>query len=393
MRDVKTYIYIVVASLLLVLYLLAEYNRPKPVSWDATLIDNDKIPFGTYVLYHQLNDIFPDTHVQTYREPVYNVVNDHSIKNAAYIIICNDINLNEYDYKKLTEYIKNGNDVFISASNYSQQFKKSLKVETEPEFNLNKNVEIKLLNRSLDTTYQYVFEKNINNVYFSNLDTTKALVLGKNNFNHCNFIKYPMGKGALYLNTTPFMFSNYSILTKQGASYASIALSYLKKDKVLLWDEFYTQGRDDENNTMRVFMKYAQLKWAFYIACFGLIVFVLYEMKRRQRIIPIIEPLKNSTVDFVNVVGQVYYEQHDNHNIVNKKILYFLEHLYAKYNLRANQLDQLFIDNFAQKTATDHAFATELINYINYLNAAQRVTDTELIKLNQLIEQFYNQSR
>ncbi len=82
------------------------------------------------------------------------------------------------------------------------------------------------------------------------------------------------------------MFSNYSILTKPGASYASIALSYLKNDRVLIWDEFYTQGRNDQSNTMRVFMKYAQLKWAFYIACFGLMIFVLYEMKRRQRIIP-----------------------------------------------------------------------------------------------------------
>jgi hypothetical protein len=116
-------------------------------------------------------------------------------------------------------------------------------------------------------------------------------------------------------------------------------------------------------------------------------------MKRRQRIIPVITPLENATLAFVNVVGQVYYEQRDNRNISHKKILYFLEHLRTTYYLKTNPLDQEFIDNLSQKTAIEHSLITDLVNCINRLNSAQQVTSSDLTKLNQLIEQFYKQSR
>ena len=61
--------------------------------------------------------------------------------------------------------------------------------------------------------------------------------------------------------------------------------------------------------------------------------------------------------------------------------------------LKTNPLDQEFIDNFAQKTAIEHSFATELINHINYLSSVTEVSNSDLIKLNQLIEQFYKESR
>ena len=104
---------------------------------------------------------------------------------------------------------------------------------------------------------------------------------------------------------------------------------------------------------MRVFFSHASLQWAYYISLFGMVIFVLYEMKRRQRIIPVIEPLKNSTVEFVNVVGQVYYEQRNNMNIAQKKILFFLEHLRTKYYLKTNPLDQEFIERLSQKTGIE----------------------------------------
>ena len=57
MKDFKIYLFI--ATVLLVIYVVAQVNRPKPVDWNTTLDDNDKIPFGTYVLHQQLKDIFP----------------------------------------------------------------------------------------------------------------------------------------------------------------------------------------------------------------------------------------------------------------------------------------------------------------------------------------------
>jgi len=141
-----------------------------------------------------------------------------------------------------------------------------------------------------------------------------------------------------------------------------------------------------------VFFSYPNLQWAYYICLFSLVLFIIYDIKRRQRIIPIIEPLQNSTLDFVNVVGQVYYEKRDNANIAAKKILYLLASLRDKYQLKTNKLDSEFVEALAQKTSIDATFARELVNHINYLGVQKRVADSELITLNQLIEKFHKQS-
>ena len=92
--------------------------------------------------------------------------------------------------------------------------------------------------------------------------------------------------------------ANYSLLQDMGAAYSSIALSYVKNSSNLYWDQYYTRGREGAESPMRVFLQNYSLRWAFYIAVFSLLLFVLYEMKRRQRIIPIIPPLNNTTVEF-----------------------------------------------------------------------------------------------
>lgn len=386
-------LYIIIMAALIITYVVAQYNRPKAIDWSETYSSTDKIPYGTYIIYNRLNDIFPNAKVQTLREPVYNVINDHGIAHATYLIISNAVSLNETDYKKLIQFIKNGNDVFISASYFGDELNKELKIETSAEFKgLRSSGGLKFISRQLDSNKIYHADKGTGDIYFSQLDTSKIVALGSNTYHHVNFIRYSAGKGNLFLNADPLMFTNYSLFAKDGNEYAATALSFVKNDASLIWDQYYALGRDDDGSSMRVFLRNNVLRWAFYISFFSLIAFVLYEIKRQQRVIPVIEPLENSTLNFVNVVGQVYYEQHDNRNISDKKIVYFLEYLRTRYNLKTNPLDQEFIDSFSQKTGLDHSFATELVNYFNYLSNTPEITNKELIKLNQLIEQFYNQS-
>ena len=144
---------------------------------------------------------------------------------------------------------------------------------------------------------------------------------------------------------------------------------------------------------MRLFLSKPALQWAYYIAIFSLLTFVLFEIKRRQRIIPVIKPLSNSTIDFVNVVGQVYYEKRNNANIAQKKILYFLTYLRDEYQIKTNSLDDEFMEKLSAKFDVRLSIVTELVNYIKYIQVQEHVSDRELIELNKLIEQFYIKSR
>jgi hypothetical protein len=390
MKDLK--IYVIIASVLLVFYLIGQYNRPKAIDWTKNLLNDQKNPFDTYVLYNRISDIVPGSKISTYREPVYNVINDRNIKSGTYIIIANRAELNEYDYKKLSNFIKKGNDVFIAANSFGAFLKKELKVISSYSYRTGDATRISFVSKSI-STFQYAIDRNCSDGYFSELDTSKAIVLGQNEDNKPNYIKYSIGKGSLYLHACPLMFTNYSILKEQGAAYTSIALSYLNPNKNIIWDEYYSQGRVGEESLMRVFLQKTALHNAFYLALCTLLIFVFYQIKRRQRIIPIIEPLTNTTIDFVNVVGQVYYEQRDNSNIAHKKASYFLEHLRTKYSLKTNILNEEFVTSLSHKSGVDASLIRELINQITLARSSTRVTDQELIGLNKNIEQFYMQSR
>ncbi len=389
MKDLK--IYIIIASALVVIYLVAQYNKPNVTDWTETLCDTNKTPFGTYILRNRINDIFPGATVNTFREPVYNVITDEHVKDATYIIIADDVELNKYDYEQLTKYIEKGNDVFIAASGFGRELYDTLGIVTAQGSRTNAATRIGFVNKALKDNL-YDVDKGSSNGYFGAFDRSKAIVLGGNDIDEATYLEFKMGKGALYLNANPKMFTNYSLLQDMGLAYSSIALSFVKNNKNIVWDEYYTQGRVGSESNMRVFLNNDKLRWAFYIAFFALVAFVLYEMKRRQRIIPVIEPLKNTSVEFAGIVGQVYYEQRNNSNIAQKKVEYFLEHIRAAYHLRTNVFDEEFRNTLAQKSGAKPELIKTLVEQVINVRLGSHINDTELIDLNRNIEQFYIQA-
>lgn len=386
-------IYLILGSLLVILYLIAQINQPKELDWSETLSSNDKIPFGTYIVHDRLNDIFPGAKIQNYHEPVYNVITDDSIANSSYVIICRQFNISKYDYKKLTDYLSRGNDVFISAESYGGAIEDNLNVRTALALGFVSKITtpISFVSPHLDPARKYKVDKGCTNIYFTEFDTARGAVVGKDSGSNANFIRFKFGKGNLYLSSNPKMFSNYSMLTADGAGYTATALSYVKNTSTLAWDDYYTQGSSKES-LMRVFFGNSYLRWAYYITLFSLLLFVLYEMKRRQRIIPVIAPLKNSTVEFVNVIGQLYYEKRNNTDIAHKQLLYILSYLRETYHFKTDKFDEEFVQRLIGKVGLDEEFARQFVSYLQFIAVQDRVSDDELIGLNKLIEKFYKKS-
>jgi len=390
MRDFK--LYISVATLFLVLYLVAEYNKPAPINWQPTMYYNDKIPFGTFILYRQLPQLFPGAKPVNTNKSLFDEFHDKSLTNSNYFIFSKSVTISKYDFKEMVKYIQAGNSVFISAFEWEGFLADTLHLTTKEEFK-KKDVGVNFINSKLKQAKDYHYDHELGNAYFSRFDTAHAIALGKNELGDYNFLCFKFGKGNLYLNANPELFTNFALLSSHGADYAAKALSYLPVQPNIYWDEYQNGDIMVDESPLRVFFEHSSLQWAYFISLFSLVIFVLYEMKRRQRIIPVIEPLRNSTVEFVNVVGQVYYEQRDNQNIAQKKVLYFLEYLRTHYYLKTNPLDAEFIERLAHKTGIEESFATEIINHINQVMAHQYVSDNDLIILNQLIQKFYTKSR
>jgi hypothetical protein len=393
MRDLK--IYILIGSIILGLYLLAEYNKPKPVDWRETFYRKDKIPFGSSIFFDRLNDFFPDAKVTPIRSSPYAYLQEETVEKGCYILQANTVDLDEYDFRNLERYMQKGNDVFISAYYLGDFIEDSLKTKINSILKLKskRRTPIHFVNPSLNPSKWYQFDKGIGDQYFSKFDTARAIILGTNNNGKANFLRYSFGKGNLYIIASPYFFTNYNLLKPRGAEYAAKALSYLKSADEVIWDEYSSQGGEETDTPMIVFLKNPKLRWAYFTALFGLILFVLYEIKRRQRIIPVISAPENSTLEFVRVVGQVYYQQRDNGNIAHKKITYLLEEVRSRYNIKTTTIDQDFMSLLEKKAGVSKAVIEELVSQINLVKKYKHVSDKQLIELNNTIEQFQQQSK
>jgi len=379
--------YLIIGCILIVAYLVAQYNKPTPTNWAPTYAAKDKIPYGTYILFNQIKDILPNAAVKTSQLAVYNTLKSKHFNKTAYLIVAQQVDISKYDLAELIKYMQTGNDVFIASYDFGKM-EKELKLKTGTSLNAAGNT-LNFTNPNFKTDASYGFERGIGAQFFSQTDSTKATVLGVNGNGKPNFIRYPYGKGFLYLIAEPGFYTNFNLLNKYGAEYAAKTLSYLQGNKTLIFDEYFTGQKNISTDILRVFFKHPELKFAHYLAIFSLLIFVLFEVKRRQRIIPLADPNTNSSLAFTYVVGSVYYQERNNHDIALKKINYFTEYLRSRYFIKTTEIDQDFTQLLIDKTGINEALAKTLTRYFIQIPQINYLSDNDLIGLNESIEQFY----
>ncbi|QDW27101.1 DUF4350 domain-containing protein [Pedobacter sp. KBS0701] len=380
-------IYLIIGSILILLYLVAQYNKPTPTNWAPTYAIKDKIPYGTYILYHRIKDILPNATIQQSKSAIYNTLKAKKFNKTAYLIVAQKAEIIKTDLDQLIKYMQNGNDVFIATYDLGK-VEKNLKLQAVSTMSAEGST-LNFTNPNLKTDANYGFNRGIGSQYYNKLDTSKATILGVNGNGKPNFIRYSYGKGNLYLIAEPGFYTNFNLLDKYGAEYAAKTLSYLQGNTQIIFDEYFAGQENTATDMLRVFFKHPELKYAYYLSIFSLIIFVFYDIKRRQRIIPIADPLTNSSLAFVNVVGSVYYNERNNLDLALKKINYFMEHLRSRYYLKTNDIDSKFVQLLMEKTGINEALAKTLTRYFIEMPEMGDLSDTQLINLNESIEQFY----
>ena len=115
----------------------------------------------------------------------------------------------------------------------------------------------------------------------------------------------------------------------------------------------------------------------------------VFNSRRKQRPIPVIEPLKNSTVAFTHTIANLYLKEQDHKNLVDKKIMFFLEKVRTRYLIDTHNLNSSFMEKLALKSGNELANTKYLINTIISLNKKSECSEEELIVLNKMIENFF----
>ena len=401
--------YIFILSLCFTGLILLQVLAPKPINWNQTFMKKDNIPFGTSALFDALPGIFPGQKINSETFPIYNTLNEKGLTHCNYIIINNAFQPDKLDTRELLEFAKNGNNVFIAANYFSGKFADTLKIETDNYYGIVKTLnndsasltkfynpydtaDINFVNPALKRKNNYIYSKGIENTYFNSFDSSKTTLLGKNISNNINFIQISWGKGKIFLSTVPEVFTNYLFVNEKNHDYPYKALSYLPNQKII-WDEHYKAGNVKQESELRVIFSNPALLSAYYVLIFSLLLFVIIGIKRKQRIIPVIAPLRNTTLDFVDIVGTLYYQTGNHKNIADKKILYFLEYIRSSFQIKTNLYDDAFIDRVSNLSGVERQKIHDLFYYFADISVKSSISQQELLILNRMIEAFHKENK
>jgi hypothetical protein len=211
-----------------------------------------------------------------------------------------------------------------------------------------------------------------------------------------NFVRVKYGKGTIFLHNQPGVFSNVSMLDESNsADYVTHILSYIPQDKPLIWfvegQTFHT-GRPVNETSLSVIFRYPALRMTWLLFVYGMLLYVLFNTRRRQRIVPVVKPLKNTTVEFVQTIGNLYFQEGSTSNILGKKIIYFLDRVRNTYYLETSRLDNDFAIKLQSKSGKDKELIDAILTSIRDFQKLRTAIQVDLINFNNLIEEFWKET-
>lgn len=372
----------------------------------------DKIPYGTYVAYNQLPVLFPKATIKVEKNaPGIWKSLDENGRNQVLLAVTPQVSIDRAEVAALLRFVGNGNAVFLSTTELPSSLREAIgadiygvSFEIFRQFVTDKpdSLTVSLAIDPGKAPQQFIYPGHSVDMQFDKVDENRALVLGYSKNGRPNFIMLRIGQGQLFLHLAPMAFTNYFILHDANMAYYEKALSLLPATaSVVAWDEYFISHRNRDSNpnkpnwlTALMNLKNSEGKKPFGVAIWVLagllLLYVLNEMRRKQRPIPVVKKPANDSLDFVKTIGRLYHDKGDHLNLARKMAAYFLEHVRNRYKLPTNKLDQQFCDTLHYKSGIDLGLILSITSSIEVLDQRTGLSAKELAAFHASLEKFYN---
>jgi hypothetical protein len=369
-----------------------KYKKTKQLNRRITLWRKDKIPYGTQLAYDGLSWLFPNATISVNKNSPLSIRTGERKK--ALIVIVPRLDPRPSEINALMNFVSEGNQVFISARQVGDSLLHTLGAKIgwgHPQFPDPDSLQLRLYDPTTAEDRLFVYPGDSYDNWFVSLDTAYATVMGRDAHSRPNFIKLGYkGGGSLYLQLAPLAFSNFFLLHKNNRGYYERALSNIPSTvEEIIWDDYFRYDHKRDFSAFQYILSNQSLRWAFWLL---LVLFALiygFDSKRRQRMVPLISPLRNTSLDFVRTIGRLYFQRRDNHNLATKMVSHFIDHIRTHYRMSATAFDEDFINRLSYRTGYPREPLAHLIGYMQVLPGKAYVSDEELLDFHSQLEAFY----
>lgn len=383
------YKYFILAGVAFIAIGVLQSMAPQKTVWLESYSKFDKIPYGDFVLYEELGNIFTKSYTPSFASLRTSL--DDSLSNTNLLVINNTFDADKSEIDALLAFVQRGNQAMIISRKMSDDLLDTLGLSTDTEFI--GNTETGSGNRLAgdSVTYSGPAFNILFQTYFDTL--ANAQPLGYRSDSLVNFIQVKYGAGNLYLHLMPSAFTNAFMLTGQNNAYVSKVLSHLP-DQNTIWDEYYKARKHYVVQTpLQQVLTTEGLRQALYLAVLGTLIYMLFASKRRQRIIPVLPPKTNATLEFIETMSHLYYNESDHKDIGLKRENYFLADIRERYRIETEALDSHFIYKLSTLSGVAKMEIEKLVDSFNSIRRSQKVQSIQIIEQDKLVESFYRKER
>ncbi len=388
----KNIIIILIIIALIALLIAFETLRPRPVDWSFDFRSTSKKPYGCYVYADMIKHKFPDKQFRLINNNLYDSYQvEMTEKSVMYFHITDHFDIDSLIAMRIINHVGKGNAVFISAQSFSPHFLKITGVKFKPLLPYAEKTQMVFeLTNPVFARKPYNYKKLFLGI-FSSFDSSRTTILGRLKNGQVNFIRIKLGKGILFLHTAPEVFTNYNILN-ENKDYPMDIMAYFRGYD-FVWDDYLKPGnifKHGAPSPLRYILSNPALKMAYYILISGLLIFIIFNAKRKQRIIPVIQPPVNNTLEFVSTISALYQSTDDHKYMAQLKFKHFCEYIFFHFHINLTSDDEREIALLAEKTGTNINLLAEIITGIKIINNKRKISSKELIRYAQQIDKMYS---
>ncbi len=386
---------------LVLIILLIDTLRVKPTNWKPSYSLDHKNALDLYVFNREIKNLIPEKRMTRVLRSPYEYIQDQT-ETVTFLVIKQNMYL--IGDTIILEEVKKGSNLFISCENFVRNITDTLGLnytEVDSDLSLKKldMLRLSLTNKNWNKA-DYQLRPVLNTFAFVDADSENTTILGTEILPdgkiYPNFLKIKYGKGYVFIHNQPQVFSNHALLAEKSSdNFVAHLLSYIPKNRPVVW---FVQGQTSNPNApktetgLSVVFRYPALRAVWLLLIYGLVLYILFNSKRRQRIVPVIKPLRNTTVEFVQTIGNLYYQQGNVANIIDKKIVFFLDRIRTNYFIDTTKLDERFAEKLKSKSGKSIELITEILEFINKFRKNKTAGKNDLLHLNKLIEEFWDKN-
>lgn len=400
-------IYLSVFAILIAAMIAIDQTRQRPLDWFPGYYLDEKKPLDLYVLNQEIDHLFNDSVIRYSKNPFeyFQQQDSLNIKKETYLFIREAVYIDESLTHKILNAVKQGSMLFIASDGFDPYLTDTLQAICEYAsfdnpviFNsaIGDRPELKLrFSKKAWKEEEYLYSPVFGQYAFVEADTASSTALGYMTFpdesEYINFMEFRFGEGKIFLHNQPVVFSNYSLLSNEPLQeYVERVLSCLP-DQPVVW---FVASQQDKGgmgkNQLSIIFKYPALRMTWLIFLYGLIVFIFFTAKRKQRVVPVVKPLKNTTVEFAQTIGNLYFQEGDISDIARKKIIYFLDRVRRTYNIDTQLPEDKLIYRLGLKSGKDEQLIKDILYLIGEINLQNRCSKQTLIQLSSLMDRFWD---